>query len=200
MKNIYKEIPHPYGIIPLELIVNALKYFQPESTILDLGCGDGRNALFLASQGFDVTAIDKHDSAIEILRSEASKLKLNGKLDTKVADLSELKFSQLFNNIICNFVLHFLPEDQFLAAIKFIQENTSPDGINAISDFTINGPLHSSNITTHWLKPGELRQVYENAGWDILYYSEDPARTRKNNSDGQPVFQMSASIIARKIA
>ena len=26
---------------------------------LDLGCGQGRNALFLAQQGFDVTAVDQ---------------------------------------------------------------------------------------------------------------------------------------------
>ena len=36
---------------------------------LDLGCGQGRNALFLAQQGFDVTAVDQNELSLEILQS-----------------------------------------------------------------------------------------------------------------------------------
>lgn len=36
-------------------VLNALNYVKP-GRALDLGCGGGRNALWLASQGFDVTA------------------------------------------------------------------------------------------------------------------------------------------------
>ena len=36
---------------------------------LDLGCGQGRNALFLVQQGFDVTAVDQNELALEILQS-----------------------------------------------------------------------------------------------------------------------------------
>ena len=38
---------------------------------LDLACGDGRNALFLAQLGFDVVAVDVSDVAINALRKAA---------------------------------------------------------------------------------------------------------------------------------
>ncbi len=34
---------------------------------LDIGCGDGRNALYLNLKGFDVTAWDKNDASIASL-------------------------------------------------------------------------------------------------------------------------------------
>ena len=36
---------------------------------LDLGCGQGRNSLFLAQNGFDVTAVDQNELSLEILQS-----------------------------------------------------------------------------------------------------------------------------------
>src|SRR5262245_27479932 len=43
---------------------------------LDLGCGDGRNSLYLARLGFDVTGIDISSVAIAKLRSEAGQQQL----------------------------------------------------------------------------------------------------------------------------
>ena len=40
-------------------------------TILDIGCGDGNNAIYLASRGFDVTGIDVSAKAISIAKQKA---------------------------------------------------------------------------------------------------------------------------------
>ncbi len=41
---------------------------SPPGHALDLGCGDGRDAIFLAKKGFDVTAVDFSPTAIKIAR------------------------------------------------------------------------------------------------------------------------------------
>lgn len=54
---------------------------------LDLACGDGRNAVFLAVSGFNVTAVDFSSKAAERLRRFASEMKLDIEIQQK--NLSE---------------------------------------------------------------------------------------------------------------
>ncbi|HEX6682984.1 MAG TPA: class I SAM-dependent methyltransferase, partial [Candidatus Limnocylindrales bacterium] len=44
----------------------------PPGRVIDLGCGEGDNAIFLAQQGFDVTAVDFAPAAIEKARAKAA--------------------------------------------------------------------------------------------------------------------------------
>lgn len=43
----------------------------PQGTALDIACGMGRNAIFLAEQGFAVTAVDMSEVALNQLYHEA---------------------------------------------------------------------------------------------------------------------------------
>jgi 2-polyprenyl-3-methyl-5-hydroxy-6-metoxy-1,4-benzoquinol methylase len=51
----------------------------PVGTAIDLACGAGRNALYLAERGWAVTAVDGSEKAIELLRlrSAARSLQVN---------------------------------------------------------------------------------------------------------------------------
>jgi SAM-dependent methyltransferase len=62
--------------------------------VLDIGCGRGRHALFLAEMGFDVTATDISPEGIEQLEREAKNRKLDGKIKTLVSDMLELPFEK----------------------------------------------------------------------------------------------------------
>lgn len=44
---------------------------QPGTKVLDIGCGKGRNALFLAQQGFRIVAFDLVEAAIIVLQERA---------------------------------------------------------------------------------------------------------------------------------
>ena len=43
----------------------------PRGAVLDVACGGGRNAIFLAERGFDVTAVDVSDEALDRARRRA---------------------------------------------------------------------------------------------------------------------------------
>src|SRR5437763_770102 len=60
-----------YSGHPTPLVIDAATRMQPGKA-LDLACGTGRNALWLAAHGWEVTAVDGSDVAIEILNAAAS--------------------------------------------------------------------------------------------------------------------------------
>jgi tellurite methyltransferase len=62
-------------------LVDQFTHNLAPGSALDLACGPGRNALFLASHGWRVTAIDGSSTAIAILRAS------NASIDARVADL-----------------------------------------------------------------------------------------------------------------
>lgn len=70
--------------------VNVLqRHNMPLRAALDLGCGKGRNALFMAKQGADVTAIDFVPDAIGALENSASKEGLSRKIRPLLYDVTE---------------------------------------------------------------------------------------------------------------
>jgi len=67
---------------PTPLLVETASALAPGKAprkALDLACGAGRNALWLAEHGWEVTAVDGAPAAIEILRTDLDRtLKLLG--------------------------------------------------------------------------------------------------------------------------
>ena len=70
---------------PTPLVVRTAKA-APAGDALDLACGAGRNALWLAEHGWRVTAVDGSAAAIDILRTRAQQRGLN--VISRVADLT----------------------------------------------------------------------------------------------------------------
>jgi SAM-dependent methyltransferase len=62
-----------WGAEPNRFVVEELGAMPPRGRALDLACGEGRNAIWLAEQGWDVTAVDFSRVAIERARQLASK-------------------------------------------------------------------------------------------------------------------------------
>src|SRR5215467_13383885 len=74
---------------PTPLLVETASALKPGKA-LDLASGAGRNALWLAEHGWNVTAVDGAQTAIEILRSRAQERGL--KVNAVIADLEKGEF------------------------------------------------------------------------------------------------------------
>lgn len=61
-----------WGAEPNRFLAEELGSVEPVGRVLDLACGEGRNAIWLASRGFEVTAVDFSDVAIERARKLAA--------------------------------------------------------------------------------------------------------------------------------
>lgn len=77
-----------WGAEPNRFVAAELAECEPRGRALDLACGEGRNAIWLARQGWEVTAVDFSDVAIERARKLAGR---NGvAVEWVCADLASL--------------------------------------------------------------------------------------------------------------
>ena len=73
---------------PTKLLMDTAARSEPTAgKALNFACGTGRNALWLAKRGWQVTAVDGADSAIEMLRHRAAEDDVD--IDARVADLEK---------------------------------------------------------------------------------------------------------------
>ncbi len=150
---------------------------------LDLACGTGRNAIFLAEKGFQVTAVDNSKIGIEIAKQRAAEKSL--KIDFRVADLEKDEFNLQENryDLICDF--YYLQRNLF----PKIKTALKPNGI-IIAAIHIYG--EGEEAGEFLLKEGELKEFFKD--FEILHYHE----TSKTDKDAGKHHHRTAEIIAKK--
>jgi SAM-dependent methyltransferase len=136
----------------------------PPGQALDLASGTGRNALWLAEHGWNVTAVDGAPAAIETLQLRASDLGL--KITGVIADLEHDEFE--IQPSCWNFMAmcYYLQRNLFEPA----KRGVVPGGI-LISIVHMNEPGEADGPFR--LRPGEHEKYF--AGWEILHLREDKA-------------------------
>lgn len=171
-KSVYSH-PEHLDFSPDPLLVTNCETLPP-GRALDLACGHGRNAIYLATLGWRVTALDREEAAIRLLREHAPSLNI----DARVCDLEDDSFAiepSAFD-LICDFL--YLDRKLF----PKIRDGVKPGGafIGAIL-------LAAGEKGAFQLEPGELRAVF--SGWKILFYSESAEPGKK---------RVTARIVARR--
>lgn len=155
---------------PTRLVIETAKHMAP-GRVLDLACGTGRNALWLADHGWKVTAVDGAPAAIEILQHRAAAAGVT--LDARAADLEKGEYAiecAAWDLVVMSY---YLQRDLFEPA----KRGVVPGGIVlAIVHITEPG----EEPTYKRLRPGELLAYFD--GWEILHSYEgrptDPAHRR----------------------
>lgn len=123
-----------YGTNPNQFIKNSFVNFKKDQTVLCLGEGEGRNAIFLAKEGFDVEAIDASDIGLNKL-FEQSKIE-NVEIKTACMDINDWQVSKKYGAILFSF-LH-LKIDELKTLIKKIETSLEKDGFFVCEVFSKN--------------------------------------------------------------
>ncbi|HEY1074818.1 MAG TPA: methyltransferase domain-containing protein [Patescibacteria group bacterium] len=190
----YRKESHPWGIEPLD----ELKQFATQlksGTVLDLGGGDGRNSLYLAHLGFSVTNVDRSPAAIASFLERAEAESMRDLCTGIVSEVGSFSF-QSYDMILAINIIHFLSPNLFPELFHQIKESTRPGGVVIIADYLDGGPFRNPEYDQYWLQSGELKSLYRD--WHILEYKEVMRIPRKINSDGAPMENMWALLVARK--
>lgn len=89
--SVYSSSSEYYGDHPSLLARESLRFFENygTKTILEFGCGQGRDALFFARNGLKVRAVDFSKISVSQLRENVLKAELGGNLDASNVDLSK---------------------------------------------------------------------------------------------------------------
>ena len=159
----YRSSQHPsedFEAAPNPLLIETAQRL-PVGKALDLACGTGRNALWLAEHGWSVTAVDGAPAAIEILQQRASERGIP--VDARIADLErgEYRIEPATWNLIA--ISYYLQRDLFEPA----KQGVTPRGI-LLAIVHIAEP--GETPTYKRMKSGELERYFQ--GWEILHRYE----------------------------
>jgi 2-polyprenyl-3-methyl-5-hydroxy-6-metoxy-1,4-benzoquinol methylase len=111
----YRENRHGLGEPTSEFVKFFENYEQKRSRVLDVGCGQGRDALFVARIGHHVTAIDLSPSGISDLQKDAAAEGLP--ILAEVVDIRTYTSGKRFDVIVIDRTLHMLAGDERSATL-----------------------------------------------------------------------------------
>jgi len=152
--------------------------------VLDVACGTGRNALFLAEHHFAVTAVDLSVEALDQLTTEATRRGLAVKTLQVDLESEPLLPEGPFDLIIDFFYLH-------RPLLATLVDLLRPGGLLVLRTFSRAGEFPAADLDPRFvLQPGELLAIF--SGWEVLLHEEGLESSSKGGS--------LAGIVARKPA
>ena len=170
---------------PSEFLVENARLLPEGGRALDVAMGSGRNAVYLASLGFEVTGVEVSPVACEQALEAARGAGL--RIEAVCADLETWPVPEAAFDVVINF--NYLQRalcPRLAAALK-------PGGVLVFETFTVEqkqygwGPKHDDFL----LRPGELRELFP--GLEVLAYREETRET-------EPGMRAAAGLVARRSA
>ncbi len=160
----YEGIP-PWDIgRPQKEFIRLAEEREISGRVLDVGCGTGENALYLAHLGFEVWGIDAAPSAIEKAKEKAKKRGIT--VDFLVADA--LKFQLLqnkFDTIIDCGLFHVFSDEERPIFAASLSSALHPDGKYFMLCFSEHEP---GSYGPRRVTQAEIRATFSK-GWKINY-------------------------------
>jgi 2-polyprenyl-3-methyl-5-hydroxy-6-metoxy-1,4-benzoquinol methylase len=153
------ERPSPF----LAREIDRIKLLVPGFTALDIACGEGRNSVFLAQNGFRVTGLDISDVGLSkgIRRADSAGLAI----DYIQTDLDSYSISEKYDLILnFNFLLRSLIPSEV--------HSLTPGGLLLFDTILGSPQLLTSHDPSYFLKKGELVSIFEEYCGEILYSEE----------------------------
>lgn len=144
--------------------------------VLDLGCGTGRNTIYLAQQGFSVYALDASKTGIAIAKKKTQELGL-ANIKYKVADMKHTPYpNNYFDAVVCIFVLsHGLlkdnedavdeihrilkPKGMLVTEFMSVKDKTCGKGKKIEENTYLGGMEDDKHMAHHYFSRKEIKQV-----------------------------------------
>lgn len=102
------------------------EYLEEGDTILDLGCGSGRDSLAFYEQGFDVTPLDASEEMCKLAEIHTGLEVLNMAYE-------DMEFDEVFDGVWGNEALIHVPEDEIDSVMERVIEALCQGGILYLS-------------------------------------------------------------------
>jgi len=171
---VYAETPAFFGEEPSEFARKTLGVLQRAGidSVLELGCGQGRDTFLFARSGVPVTALDYSATAVEEVTAQAHHLGLSSRVAARVHDLRQpLPFADASFDVCFSHMLLCmeLSEAEVAFVLREIRRVLRPAGLNLYSVRSTFDKHYRTGIPR-----GE--DLYQVGGFVVHFFSEEKIR------------------------
>ena len=183
---------------------SLVKYVSglPAGTALDVGCGEGADAIWLARRGWRVTAVDISSVALERATNSATQAgeKVAERIKWVRTDLTESVLTDATYDLVCAFFMQ-LPKTERDVLFRRLADLVAPGGSLLIvghhpSDLDV--PVNRPKAPELFYTASELAALLDPGRWRIFVEAEDPRAAK--GRDGQDVTVHDAVLHARRVS
>ena len=172
----YETEVYLFGEKPIPFLVDNVHLLR-KGKVLDIAMGEGRNGVYLATQGFEVLGLDISEKGLEKAHNLAKKN--NVTIETKVVDLESFTLEpNSYDVILCTYYMQKDLFKQFQSALK-------PGGMIVVETYNVDY-LKYAQFSRKWaLDTNEMLDIFK--GLRVIRYQD--------YDDGKEAY---SSIIAQK--
>ncbi len=186
-----------WSVRPSDTCFGVLKHMPPDRhlRLLDIGCGEGRNAVFFARNGYEVHAFDISENGIQKTKRLAEEAGVS--VHAFQADLNEFRLGEKFDILFSSGTLHSSHPDIRDELFDNYKAFTSEGGLNVLNVFLKKpfiGRAPDGDPNAHPWRSGELFRHYHE--WKIEWCREEIFECM---SSGVPHQHAINRMIARKM-
>jgi len=165
-----------FNINPASFLSPLTNFLPVAATILDLGCGSGRDILWLQKRGYRVTGFERSPSLAELARKNSGCEIIEG-------DFTSFDFSPMtFDALISVGSLVHLEQDQLITVLESISEALHPGGHMLVTLKEGSGSTSMPDGRVFILRQqSQLEEIFQNLSFAILDFSRQVSRIREND-------------------
>ncbi len=162
-----------WGVAPSQMCLKVVSLMLPDRhlKLLDIGCGEGKDAVFFARCGYDVSAFDASEAGIEKVKRLAAKA--NVFVNAFVADIWNYRLDCSYDILYSSGALHYIKPELRDEIIGDYRMHTNTGGLHAFNVFVekpfIAPPPEKEEHAYFW-RSGQLLAYYHD--WFIEDFSE----------------------------
>ncbi|MCA9912568.1 MAG: class I SAM-dependent methyltransferase [Anaerolineae bacterium] len=137
-ENVYQQQRHALGKPTQAFVTFFDQYARESANVLDIGCGQGRDALFIARQGHHVVGVDLSATGVSQMLEDAKTEKLS--IEGIVADLHDYTPSGEYDVVVIDRTLHMVDVEKRVRVLEQVCAVVREGGYVLIADESPNLP------------------------------------------------------------
>jgi len=206
----YTKNPYMFGRDEEPTLRDFARYIDKRHPVLDVGVGQGRNALFLARRGYEVVAVDPSQVAIDLINDvrESEKLDIQPHLGRYTVVDEEDRFSA----ILLYGLFQILKRDEIEDLITRCRDWLIPDGMVFVTTFSVEDPgfekykrmpqsgknsfLTDTGQVRTYLEADEILELFK--GWEVDYHREELGPEHQYGSEERERHHLIEAVFRKK--